>query len=716
MNREFSARAWTPRTLFRAFVLLIACAAPRAAAQQIPPIETGPPVTSAVWTPGAQPRLELRDAANGTILLDDRGYPFFSTPAPGLATTLDFQQQPSGGDLIYTFTNTTNAALPLPILSVSTVALGSQIDYMDVREGVEPVAIDFNTYSGWAYEYPTYLYSPLFVLRNSQYSMGISIHYPILEYAHHVKLNLAKLGGVYLNGEGGAGYGARFSLSTTGPEYWQQVQYPASIPAGATRVYVISVRVAKNAADWLYTLVPYRNYFRSMYGGVTYQREVTPIWGVLASDPSMCNASNPLGWLPEWRQDLNGWDDMASVLKGPQTNGWHGIMIWLPGGCYWKNSQLNFPVTPASTWLNTPTLSTIFDPANGMPSVTAVGKDLGFWWGRSCQTAPTWDPPAIEDFDPDNPAHYNRQLRELDLMAAAGATTIGLDTFDPANMPFFKQYRWLLTMRMRYPHIKFITEPTNCDVMNTLAGNFISAWEFNKIPTTIEECYTVRNPNYLADFLVPGHEFWAGMRYLEMMKYLGVTPTQQMVIADMQRYASYGYRPCFLVLRTWWGLSIPNGVANAAKSWETSIPADLRVSDVPAPFGPVAPGSSRVGVSTGSRPQKNGPNSVAGSRPDRLQTPPVPAGPGKWMIASHATPPELREVAVTHRPDGAARPTTADALRALNTIRKERGLAPIADPDSPEPGSEGVQTFTNPKPAPPGKPPVVIPKAPKKDG
>jgi hypothetical protein len=548
--------------------------------------------------------------------------------------------------------------------------------------------------------------------------MGISVHYPILEYEHHVKLNLDNPAGVYLNGEGGRGFAARFSLSTTGPENWQTVKYPAAIRPGETRVYVVSIRVTKTPTEWVRTLVPYRNYFRSMYGGATYQRENSPVWGVFASDPSRCAADNPLGWLPEWRPDLNGWSGMASVLKN-QSQGWDSIMVWLPSGSYWRNPQNNFPCQPATPWLSSPTLSTIFDPATGMPSVTASGKELGFWWGRSCQTAATWDPPVLEDFDPDNPTHYTRKLQELDLMARAGAMTIGLDTFDPVNTPFFKQYRWMLTMRMRYPHIKFITEPTNCDIMHTLAGNFITGWEFNKIPATQEECYTVKHANYLADFLVPGHEFWAGFRYNEMKQYFGITPDQNKVIADMERYASYGYRPVFAVLRTWWGLTIPQGVAHAAKSWETTVPADLQISDAPVPFGPAAPGSSRVGISTGSRPQKNGPNSVAGSRPDRALEPPPPTyRPLGIRPASKITPTQLIGHVAAQRPDGALRPTTADALRALNIIRKARGLAPIADPDSPEAGSDGVQTFTNPKPQPPGKPSVyVLPPPPrKKDG
>src|SRR6185295_4481182 len=112
----------------------------------------------------------------------------------------------------------------------------------------------------------------------------------------------------------------RFSLATNGPGTWQTVDYGATLKPNEWRRYVVSVRVTTNPAEWIRTLVPYRNYFRWVYGGVRYQRDPNPVWGTMMSDPSWCSASNPLGWLSD-RPDLNGWAATARVLR-EQTIGW----------------------------------------------------------------------------------------------------------------------------------------------------------------------------------------------------------------------------------------------------------------------------------------------------------------------------------------------------------------------------------------------------------
>src|SRR5262249_27335170 len=149
--------------------------------------------------------------------------------------------------------------------------------------------------------------------------------------------------------------------------------------------YVVSVRVLKNSSEWVRTLVPYRNYFRSVYGGVRYTRETGPVTAQMAADTGGCSASNPMGWLGGYRPDLQGWGVLAKKLR-EQPAGWSGTMVWLPSGSYWHNPQNNFPCWPASTWMTSPLLATVFDPVNGLPSVPRAGKQLGFWWGHSCQT------------------------------------------------------------------------------------------------------------------------------------------------------------------------------------------------------------------------------------------------------------------------------------------------------------------------------------------
>lgn len=148
-------------------------------------------------------------------------------------------------------------------------------------------------------------------------------------------------------------------------------------------------------------------------------------------------------------------------------------MVWLPSGVYRNHRENNFPSQFVSTWLNWPATSTNrFDQTNGLASISRSGKDFGLWWGNSTKVAMDWDPASLVDFDPDNADHVERALHELDIAAKAGATTIGLDTFSHVHTPIWKGYGWLAAMRLRYPHMRFVTEPSMCDVMHTLAPTF----------------------------------------------------------------------------------------------------------------------------------------------------------------------------------------------------------------------------------------------------
>ena len=56
------------------------------------------------------------------------------------------------------------------------------------------------------------------------------------------------------------------------------------------------------------------------------------------------------------------------------------------------------------------------------------------------------------------------------------------------------------------------------------------------IPPTASESaadlYAVKGPNYLADLIVPGHETWASLGYVNHKLYFGMTPTQDYILAD----------------------------------------------------------------------------------------------------------------------------------------------------------------------------------------
>src|SRR5688572_4100949 len=77
-------------------------AVPCAQGQQIPPVAEGDPIVEARLTGN---RLSMVDLENENFIMLP-GYPVFDNVAPGVTGQVTMQQQPTGFDLIYTFTNT----------------------------------------------------------------------------------------------------------------------------------------------------------------------------------------------------------------------------------------------------------------------------------------------------------------------------------------------------------------------------------------------------------------------------------------------------------------------------------------------------------------------------------------------------------------------------------------------------------------------------------
>ncbi|MEI2825143.1 MAG: hypothetical protein V9F04_01185 [Dermatophilaceae bacterium] len=59
--------------------------------------------------------------------------------------------------------------------------------------------------------YPAWIYSPVAVMGNSKYNIGVSIQYPMLEYKHQVRVMMYSPGGSTMNGPAGRGLGGRVS-------------------------------------------------------------------------------------------------------------------------------------------------------------------------------------------------------------------------------------------------------------------------------------------------------------------------------------------------------------------------------------------------------------------------------------------------------------------------------------------------------------------------
>jgi hypothetical protein len=335
---------------------------------------------------------------------------------------------------------------------------------------------------------------------------------------------------------------------------------------------VVSIRVTDRPDEWITTLLPYRNYFRATYGPVQYVRKTTPVLGVTVADPENIGPSNPLGYREDLRPDLNGFARTKNLLLRPQ--GWPATMVWMISGLYNENREQNFPYLVGSQFARSPQMQTATDPVNGLPAVPAAGRELGIWWGRSLLISRTWNSADMIKFDPDNPEHLERALREIDGIAATGATIVGLDTFQPDHTPLWKSMPWLQTMRERHPQLTFVTEPAQCDILHTVAATFVTGFAlFPSNVTSDRQLYKIDGPNHLMDFINPGHETWGSMSYHQHRRFLGSMPSLDKMIEDMRQFAEWGYRPIFFDVNT-----MPANVS-AAPSWEDSLPRAIVAND-----------------------------------------------------------------------------------------------------------------------------------------
>ncbi len=523
---------------------------------------------------------EMRDVSNGKLIMQERNcVPQTQGFDAQVQRTVEIRPQPSGYDMVVTFTNPTSQPLPAGAMYSGMFTLGPAVTYMDFRYGSQPVDANFSTYVGQAFNYPDSQYSPTWVFMNGEYAVGVSVIYPMLDYQHDIRLGLMNPTGSN-DGEGGPGWGISARVSNRGTEpVEQQLPFPAMIPAGQERTYVMCVRVTNNPGEWTRTLVPYRTFFRQKYGGVTYRREGKPVQPVVIAESSYLESSNPLGftYIASRRPDVFGWKPWVDALKLASKTDIQ--MLWAPSGLYYAKAAENFPFQMTTHWQSTPKLATALDPQQGLRAVADAGVPLGLWWGRSIEVATEWEPNEMVSLDPENPEHRAAAYREMDLAVQAGVTTVGLDTFNPGRVQLAKLYNWLHVLRVRYPSVKFIVEPNACDMLHTMAGSFISGWKDDKRPATPEGLYRVNVPHALADFLLPGHETFLAFRYNGYRQYFGITPNQALIEQDARKFAAIGYTPVLFEDTT----SIP--AVPVARTWETTVPSDLRISPQIHPIG-----------------------------------------------------------------------------------------------------------------------------------
>lgn len=540
----------------------------QASAPQLPAIEQG---TATVTSRMVGSQLEMRDAATNEVILALINAPITVNWPAGVTTNLTLQRQPHGADVSVTVRNVSASPKNMGRLMFGIFNLGENIQYLDSNLNSRMVDTNANQIVGQAWLYPLHLYSPVMVMRNGQRAIGLSIQYPILDYKHDVRVSINSPGSWMAQGEAGRGWLVGFEFDNASSQTsWTRLNQPGQLQAGEERTYVVSLRVTDQPDEWVRTLVPYRDYFREVHGGVRYARETAPLRGVGLADTSLITNSNPRGFTPNLRPDVHGYGPFVRYFD---SQGWDELMIWTPSGLFSQHRDLNWPFLMLSPLNSTPQLATAFSVSEGFPWLASRRK-VGFWWGRALEVNFDWDSPHYEHFDPHNPLHVAAANRELDDAARAGATVIGLDTFTPLHVPMWDLLPWLQQMQARQPQMKFVTEPTQCDILHLHAATWMDGWvDIQGMTQDRDDLFQIHEPNVLADFIAPGHESWAAVAYRPSYVRNFGQPTPQQVVSDVQRLASFGYRP---VIQS--SIPQPEGVVSAA-TWETSLPADIRDND-----------------------------------------------------------------------------------------------------------------------------------------
>ena len=241
---------------------------------------------------------------------------------------------------------------------------------------------------------------------------------------------------------------------------------------------MLAVRVLPRFDAWQLTLLPYREYFHSLYGGVRYTRDPRPVAGQPVAILAAIRLDNPRGYVGD-RPDVDGWRSWANKLRESHYRGFDRFMVWVPTGLYDAEvaRPFNFPAQFMTELYNMPRSR---DTLHELSALADIGMDMGYWWGHSQWVATQWNPSSIAVLDRKNPDHIRRMLAEVDVAAALGAKMIGLDAF--AYMPDWEAYRWLRLMQERYPGMQFIAEPSPSDIIHTLAASFFM-WHERRIRT-----------------------------------------------------------------------------------------------------------------------------------------------------------------------------------------------------------------------------------------
>ena len=514
--------------------------------------------------------LVLTEIATGRKIIDPNLKPFWAADRDvrGVAVPpkITFIPVENGADIVYEFYNTRGAPAPLGKLNIGGIRFGRVVNEYNFTLTGTPTARSHygrNWFgSGWLW--PGTIYSPVSVIQEGEYTVGVSVQYDLREYNHAVQLQLQSPGGAFTRG--GRNWSIQMDLNPR-----RSFNEDAHLAPGERRVYRVSVRAMKGRTDeWVRVLAPYRDFFLDTYGGVQYERDPRPVKAYALAGDNRINNSNPRGWSSGSRRiDEHGWGPWVEEFERARAaEGFQRFHLRMPSGLFDRNRGNNFPFLFTSGWDEFPEAR---QSEGLLRSFADSGVELGLWWGRAAQVMREWNTADFEILDPDNPEHVARGFREMDGAARVGATAIGLDAI--VNMPQWDAYHWISAMQRRYPGVKFVTEAICCDVLHTIAPTYVIAVR-NDPSIGVE----ATSPHILADFVNPGHETWAHIASGWIQVRYGINRQQPLSPSILRRYVREANENGFVavVLGT-----LPDADENLAQdSWNDTVPADLRTAGV----------------------------------------------------------------------------------------------------------------------------------------
>ncbi|MCG3181334.1 MAG: hypothetical protein BIFFINMI_03714 [Phycisphaerae bacterium] len=340
-------------------------------------------------------------------------------------------------------------------------------------------------WAGWTY--PDDLYSPVVLMHNDRFAIGMSLIYDVLAERHDVRGVTYSEGGTWF---GTAGMG--FDLHVDGA-----ARVPGDRPMlepGRTAAYRVAVRFAA-PADRLDTLAPYRDYFRKRFGEVKYTADRRPVFGETTSLVKFIGDDNPRGYSPTQRIDRAGWKPFVDeMFTRAVANGYCRVMIWAPSGLYRVGD--NYPCEFMTEWP-----AKLVESIDQLRRFERAGVTMGMWWGRSGQVGEGWDSGRMHIRDIRNAKDVEAGWAELRLAADRGVDEVGLDA--SMLMGVWDRVEWLRQAQRRFPGMNLITEASECDIGHTLAPTFMTYQRQGEAPV-------------LADWLNPGHESWIMLRWQEV--------------------------------------------------------------------------------------------------------------------------------------------------------------------------------------------------------